>query len=75
MDNHDEILRTREYKELWVCRTGKACSLVVVANGESHVYSDAQGKTRQFRHAWQIKEWLHQKFGIEIDKLEVKNFR
>ena len=75
MHNHDAILRTQEYQELWVCRTGKVCRLVVVANGKSHIYSDTQGKTREFRHAWQIKEWLHQKYDIEIKQLEIKTFQ
>jgi hypothetical protein len=79
MDTHDDILKTKGYDALWVCRTRKVCSLIVVANGTSHVYSDSLGKTREFRHAWQIKEWLYQKYDIEydieIDALEVKTFR
>ena len=75
MDTHDEILKTRDYDSLWVCRTNNLCSLIVVARGESHVYADAKGKTRKFRHAWQIKDWLRQKYGIEIERLEVKTYR
>ena len=74
MSNHDDILKSRDYDSLWVSRTGKLCSLIIEVYGEGHVYSDSEGKTRQFRHAWQIKEWLHQKYGIEIENLEVRRF-
>jgi hypothetical protein len=75
IDTQDDILKNKGYDALWVCRTGKVCSLIIVSNGISHVYSDSHGKTREFRHAWQIKQWLHQRYDIEIDTLEVKTFK
>lgn len=68
----DELLRRKQYDSLEVVRAGRDCFLVVHAAGEGHVYVDSQGKRPSFRHAWQIREWLLQKFDLAIEDLPVR---
>ncbi len=68
----DEILRTGQYRSLEAVRVGRDCYLVVHMLTEVHVYVDPTGKRPTFRHAWQIGDWLSQKFGIAVDSLPVR---
>ncbi|NJK92778.1 MAG: hypothetical protein HC904_13730 [Blastochloris sp.] len=39
--------------------------LTITYQQETHVYSSKDGKRKDYRHAWQIKDWLKSRFGIE----------
>ena len=71
--NLDDILSSRTYEKLEARRYGRECCLIVQVDGIPWVYFNNPGKRLAFRHAWQFKEWLSQRFDIQIEHLPVEN--
>jgi hypothetical protein len=66
-----EILRSGTYESLLVRRNGNRCYFVIGFDGELHAYLNQFGKCPNYHHAWQIRKWLKETFGIEPEKVEV----
>lgn len=57
-------LENKSYERLFVRRMGSTCWLIIGINGEDHAFVNKFGKTPDFRHAWQVRNWLLERFGI-----------
>ena len=66
-----KLLETRTYDSLFVRRHGKWCWFCIRANGEDYVYLNELGKSPEYHHVWQIRKWLHEKFGIPPEEIKV----
>jgi hypothetical protein len=73
--NYDDVLEKRSFETLSIIRASEECFLLIALDGDSHVYSDKKGKKKQYRHAWQIKQWLQSRFGIDPATIEVKEIK
>ena len=73
---HEEMLsalRERRFERLTIKRFESSCYLIVVVNGHSHVFADHTGRMKEYRHAWQIRSWLSEAFGIPGDSIPVES--
>lgn len=61
------ILENKTYTKLWLKQIGSECFLIVDHDGKSNVYVKKNGQRLTFRRPWQFKEWVKQKFDIDID--------
>jgi hypothetical protein len=68
-------LRSRSYEALSIKRRGSSCWLIIRLGGEDHCFVNRFGKSPDYRHAWQIRKWLHDHFGIEADSVPVEVYR
>lgn len=57
-------LREQTFERLGIRRLGSQCYLLVTRGGETHVFVDRHGRQKTYRHAWQVREWLENSFGI-----------
>ena len=72
---HAKALQDRSYDSLHIVRHGYKCWLIITIQGEPHCFVYGSGKTPQYRHAWQIRNWLEKNFGIPPDSVPVYIFR
>lgn len=70
-----EVLQAQSYEALLIKRHGSSCSLVIRLHGEDHCFVNRFGKRPVYRHAWQIRTWLHEEFGIAPDSVPVEVYR
>ena len=70
-----EALESRSYVRLRVKRYGSMCYLVISLAREEHVFVDKAGKQVAYRHAWQARRWLKQRFAIPEIEVEVEIVR
>ncbi|MDH3349870.1 MAG: hypothetical protein OEM02_17415 [Desulfobulbaceae bacterium] len=68
----NEALEKKTYSKLLIKRLEHRCYLLIYIENSSHIYTDIQGKRKEYRHAWQIKEWLQEKFGIDTTEVQVE---
>jgi hypothetical protein len=68
-------LRFRTYDSLEIRCAEDACYLVVNILGTPTVLGDGSGEAKGFRHAWQIREWLHSRFEIVLDRPASADYR
>lgn len=68
-------LRFRTYDSLEIRCSDDACYLVVTVLGTPTVLGDGSGEAKGFRHAWQIREWLHSRFEIVVDRPASEDYR
>lgn len=73
--NQLALLESGTYEGLRIVRIDRLCSLIIKSNGEEHCFVSRAGKRLDYRHAWQIREWLEKKFGIETEKVPVTTFK
>lgn len=59
-----QALETRAYKALRVVRYGQTCYLLITLTDSERVFVDRFGKHVAYRHAWQVRDWLQDRFGI-----------
>jgi hypothetical protein len=65
-------LREKTFQRLTIKRLGEKCYLVVVVAGRAHVFADHAGEKKEYRHAWQIRDWLKRSFDISPDSVAVE---
>ena len=73
--SHDEMLialREKTFERLVIKRLGSVCYLVVTSEGEAHVFGDRKGERKEYRHAWQVREWLTESFNIPPESVPVE---
>jgi hypothetical protein len=68
-------LRFRTYDSLEIRCSEDACFLVVTILGTPVVLGDGSGEAKSFRKAWQIREWLHSRFEIVVDRPANEDYR
>jgi hypothetical protein len=66
-----EVLESRCYKALVVKRYGPRCYLVIKLVDEDRVFVDRSGKRVEYRHAWQVRDWLLDRFAIPEHEVQV----
>lgn len=71
----EDALRSRTFESLAIKRIERECYLVVTMNGATHILTNDDGDHITFRHAWQIREWLLQKFQIATETIPVEIYR
>jgi hypothetical protein len=64
-------LETKSYEKLFVRRSGKSCWLIIRLEGTDRVFVDRLGNSPRYRHAWQIRNWLRERFQIDPDSVPV----
>ena len=67
----EAVLRERAFESLAIKRFDRECYLVVKTGEAAHVLADEAVLPIKFRYAWQIREWLQQKFQIVADDISV----
>jgi hypothetical protein len=75
---HDEMLsalREKKFERLAIRRFDDRCYLIIVVAGHSHVFADHAGEKKEYRHAWQIREWLKTSFDVPPDSVPVELIR
>ena len=65
-------LRERTYERLEIKRRGSTCYLVIAFDGEAHVFVNHKGERKEYRHAWQVRDWLMTTFDIPADSVPVE---
>ncbi len=70
-----QALQARSYEALSIKRHGSSCWLIVRLQGEDHCFVNRFGESPRYHHAWQIRSWLHQEFGIAQDSVPVEVYR
>jgi len=70
-----DVLESKSYEGLRIVRYGRECCLVVTTGGEDHCFVTREGKRATYRHAWQIREWLQESFGIDADAVPVESIK
>jgi hypothetical protein len=65
-------LREKTFTGLRITRFGAICYLIITVDGESHVFADERGKRKEYRHAWQVREWLETTFSIPPNSVPVE---
>jgi hypothetical protein len=76
--SHDvfiQALQSRSYEALSIKRHGRSCWLIIRLNGEDHCFVNRFGKSPEYQHAWQIRTWLLERFGIAPDSIPVEVYR
>ena len=68
---HD-VLEKKSYSKLLIKRLEHRCYLLIYIDNSAHIYTDDNGKRKEYRHAWQIKEWLQEKFAIDANEIQVE---
>ncbi|HAW52256.1 MAG TPA: hypothetical protein DCX54_08015 [Flavobacteriales bacterium] len=68
---HD-VLEKKSYSKLLIKRFEHRCYLLIYNENSAHIYTDNNGKRKEYRHAWQIREWLQEKFGIDANEIQVE---
>jgi len=71
----EDTLQSRSFDSLAIKRIGRECYLVITIAGVTHVVTDKTGRHMTFRHAWQIRDWLKQRFEIESETIPVEIYR
>jgi|GEM_PF-3835884 len=69
------MLRENGFDRIDVKRIRSLCYLLITANGETHVYIDSKGTRKEYRHAWQARDWLVNTFGISPSKVHVETIK
>lgn len=69
-----DVLENKSFEGLMIWRSESSCYLVIAADGEKHVHLNKQGEKKIFRHAWQIKEWLKDQYGIDESQIDCASF-
>jgi hypothetical protein len=62
-------LKSGAYESLLVRRLEKVCYFMIRIDGKDEVYVNESGKAPRYRHVWQIRQWLEQRFGIPGEKV------
>jgi hypothetical protein len=70
-----QALQARSYEALSIKRHGSSCWLIIRLQGEDHCFVNRFGKSPDYRHAWQMRNWLHEEFGIAPDSVPVEVYR
>ncbi|NJK93294.1 MAG: hypothetical protein HC904_16675 [Blastochloris sp.] len=71
----DRMLEERLYEELVISRAGDYCDLLITVSGQTHAYCDPKGKQKEYRHAWQIKQWLSDRYAIDPASIKYKEIK
>ncbi|MGJ8638248.1 MAG: hypothetical protein ACSHYA_02550 [Opitutaceae bacterium] len=58
------ILENQDFDSLSINRVHGMCYLIVEYQGNKHVLTDEKGRRKEYRHAWQIKQWLAERYGL-----------
>jgi hypothetical protein len=66
-----EALQTQCVDELRVKRYGETCYLVVKLGDQERVFVDRFGWQESYRHAWQVRAWLWERFQIPESDVQV----
>ena len=66
------VLREKTFERLVIKRLDSRCYLVITSEGEAHVFGDRKGERREYRHAWQVRDWLLESFNIPPESVPVE---
>lgn len=75
---HEEMLsalREKRFERLAIKRFDESCYLIIAIAGREHVFADHAGKKKEYRHAWQIRDWLKTSFDVSPDSVPVELIR
>ena len=68
-------LRENTFERLMIRRLRSQCYLIITIGDAAHVLCDSNGVSKQYRHAWQIREWLQDSFGILPELVPVESIQ
>lgn len=72
---HEDMLvalREKTFERLVIKRLDTTCYLVITSEGEAHVFLDRKGERGEYRHAWQVRDWLLKSFNIPPESVPVE---
>ena len=72
--DHETYLRaleSRNYERLFIRRNGSSCWLIIRLEGEDRVFVNKFGESPSYRHAWQVRKWLRERFDIDSESVPV----
>lgn len=62
-------LTDKSYDKLTIRRREGVCYLLMDIQGERHAHVDQTGNIKEYRHVWQIKNCLKEKFYISENEI------
>ena len=65
-------LRERSFRCLEIKRRGSTCYLVITMDEDAHVFVNRMGERSEYRHAWQVRDWLMSNFGIPPESVPIE---
>jgi len=68
-----QALENNSYERLFIRRIRSSCWLIIGIDGEDHAFVNKFGEAPDFRHAWQAREWLQERFGIDPESVPLVN--
>ena len=71
----EDALRAKAFDKLEIKRINNECYLVVTIVGETRVLTDKKGKHKTFRHVWQLRNFLREKFDVVVESIPVETYR
>ncbi len=66
------VLREKKFDRLVVKRFEGKCYLTIIIEGKTYVFADHAGLKKEYRHVWQITDWLESAFNIRAEKVSVE---
>jgi hypothetical protein len=70
-DDFAALVEAGEFERIVVTRSHAVwLILLITADGQTLIHANRDGRHKEYRHAWQAKEWLAERFGIadvEVD--------
>jgi hypothetical protein len=67
-----EVLEAQTYEALTIRRYGERCYLILKIGGNDRMFVNRLGELPEFHHAWQIRDWLQERFHISPDAVPVE---
>ncbi|NOQ74827.1 MAG: hypothetical protein GQ574_22625 [Crocinitomix sp.] len=65
-----DALTNDNFSKLRVTRIDSSYYLLITIREETHVYLNKSRNRAEYRHAWQIKKWLFERFAIPENRID-----
>lgn len=71
---HQDLIKSlqdKTYSSLEIKRINRKCYLIIHFTSYSRTLINRLGKVKEYRHIWQISDWLKENFNIEKNQLKL----
>ncbi|MEZ5006943.1 MAG: hypothetical protein R2753_02195 [Chitinophagales bacterium] len=70
-----DALEFKSFDKLEIKRFDDFSYFIIYVGGNGHVLVDKNGIRKEYRHAWQITQWLKEKYKIGSGQIEFSSFK
>ena len=75
-DDFAALVEAREFERLVVARSHDVwLILLIAADGRTLIHANRDGRHKEYRHVWQAKEWLAERFGMTEIEVEYRSWQ